>query len=225
LSPTRTTRAARHDPWRILLVDDHPLVREALAARIGQQPDLVVCGEADDVASGTRSVIELKPDLVTVDLTLKSGSGLDLIRAIRGYRHDTRVLVVSMHADTADVERALQVGAEGYVSKAEAPARVVEGIRALLGSETYLSPQIRERLARAGAERGAPPPRVELLTARERDVFRLMGRGLSAREIATSLGISTKTVSTHRDALKRKLAVRTLTELARQAVLWIAARP
>src|ERR1700760_4109278 len=168
----------------IAIVDDHPLVREGLAARISAQPDMEVCGEADDIESAMELIVPKRPSLVIVDIALRDGHGIDLIKRIVATGVNTRMLVVSAYDESFFAERALRAGASGYINKKE-----VQG-----GTET--------------------------LTDRELQIFQLIGRGRSTREIAGELSVSVHTVDSHREHIRAKLDLRTGTELIQRAVQW-----
>jgi len=208
---------------RVLLVDDHALVRRGLADLVGDEPDLEVCGEAADAAEALARVAELCPDVVVVDLSLKTGHGLDLIKRLRARDDGPKVLVLSMHDEALFAERALRAGALGYVNKQEAPAKVVEALRQVLAGKVYLSGTMTERLlkrAAGGAETGGRLPS-ETLSDRELTVFDMIGQGLATREIAERLHLSIKTVETYREHIKAKLGLKNSAELGRHAAQWV----
>jgi DNA-binding NarL/FixJ family response regulator len=210
---------------RVLLVDDHPVVREGLRAGIGQAPDLEVVGEADSVSEALRVIEESRPDLAVVDLSLKDSSGLDLIKDIRVRHPRMLVLVLSMRDETFYAERALRAGARGYIVKEEGCGAVVEAIRKILKGQIYLSERLASKMIGAYVGGAAPgASRVERLTDRELEVFELIGRGLPTREIAENLHLSVKTIDAHRENLKRKLGVDSATALLKQAIEWLAQR-
>jgi len=208
---------------RVFIVDDHPIVRQGLTQMINQEADLMVCGEAEDAQNALQAVAELHPDLVLVDLSLKEGSGLDLIRTLRTRQTMLPVLVVSMHDETLYVERALRAGARGYIMKHEATDIMMNAIRRVLRGEIYVSDKMSAKILavfsghRAGTE-GSP---VEKLSDREFEVFQLIGEGLSTRDMARRLHLSAKTVEVHRVNMKRKLNLGTARELAHYAVRWV----
>lgn len=216
-----------HYPARVLIVDDHPLLREGLAARIARYPDLELCGEAEDVPGAMTALAALTPDVVIVDLSLKRGDGLDLVKRIHLRKDRTAVLVSSMHDETLYAERALDAGALGYVGKSEAPEKVIDAIRTVLSGKVYLSQRMTERLVSRHtrgqlAESRSP---IDALTDRELEVYRLIGNGLSTREIAERLGLSIKTIESHRENVKAKLRLKSATELTHNAVQWVMTNP
>jgi DNA-binding NarL/FixJ family response regulator len=205
---------------RIVIVDDHPLVREGLAARISAQPDLEVCGQAEAVDEASVLIRTLRPALVLLDLALKRGNGLDLIRRIKARGAGPRVLVVSAYDEALFAERAIRAGAHGYINKQELQVSVVEAIRAVLRGEVFLSAELSRRLA-GQALAGARRPRGPVaLSNRELQVFERIGCGRSTREIATELRLSVHTIESHRENIRAKLNLRNGTELMQRAVIW-----
>lgn len=217
--------AARHACHRtatVLIIDDHPLIREGLAARVASQPDLAVCGEVSTI-SGALAVLEAEtPDLAIVDLVLQDGHGLDLIKSIARKGYPTKVLVISAYDESIYAERVLRAGAQGYVNKRELHGSILDAIRAVLRGDRFLSPEITNRLVRQALgghrERGVS---AEILTDRELMVFEMIGRGLSTRRIASRLNLSVHTVESHREKIRHKLDLNDGTELMRRAVEWV----
>ena len=210
-------------PAKVLIVDDHPAVREALAIRIAAQPDLEVCGEAADVNEALRLAAAADPDVAVIDIALKDGNGLDLIRRLRARNDRFRTIVWSMYSEDLYAERALRAGAMGYINKEQATGKIIEAIRQVLDDKIYLSPAMTEKLLRrtvgpAGQEAGQSP--FESLSDREMEVFRLIGQGLKTQEIAGRLHLSVKTVETYRDRIREKLGLADGAELARSALRW-----
>lgn len=204
---------------RVLIVDDHPLVREGLAARIGAHPDLEVCGAAASAEEALGLVRSARPALLLIDLALRGSSGLDLIRQIRSRGADPRILVVSAYDEGLFAERALRAGADGYINKQELQVSVIEAIRIVMRGERFVSTAVTRHLAdRALARECAPGPAV--LTDRELQVFELIGRGRATREIAAELRLSVHTIESHREKIRLKLNLRNGTELQQRAVLW-----
>jgi len=207
---------------RVFFVDDHPLVREWLASMVALEPDLEVCGHADDAAATLAAVPQARPDLVVVDLSLPRGSGLDLIKSMRAQYPAVRLLVLSMHDEASVAERAFRAGAHGYAVKRESGPRIIDGISTVLDGKFYASPALTAQLAGrmfGGAARGSSSPE-ELLSDREMEVFRLRGQGRSPKEIADQLGVSVKTVGSYDARIKEKLGLGDAGELMREAVLW-----
>jgi DNA-binding NarL/FixJ family response regulator len=207
---------------RILLVDDHPMVRERLAEIINREADLHVCGEAEDRHEALQAVEARRPDLVIVDLTLKSSDGLELIKDIHARWASLRMLVVSMHDESLYAERVLRAGALGYITKQEATRNILLAVRRVLAGNIYLNDRIATHiLARLTTRNGAVAiTPAEVLADRELQVFELTGRGLNTREIASRLHIAPKTVETYRARIRNKLNLEDGGELLRSAISW-----
>jgi DNA-binding NarL/FixJ family response regulator len=209
---------------RVLIVDDHPAVREALALRIGRQPDLEICGEAADTGEALRLLAETRPDVAVVDISLKTGNGIDLIKRIKDRNDHVRILVWSMHSESLYAERALRNGALGYINKDQATDRIVEAVRRVLAGKVWLSDAMAERmLQRAVGERRHEVTRspLDALADRELEVFRLIGHGVKTAQIAERLHVSVKTVETYRDRIRQKLDLDDGTKLAHYATQWV----
>ena len=216
------TRNKTKAPTRVLIVDDHPAVREALASRIGRQPDLEVCGEAADMGEALRLVAEARPDVAVIDISLKAGSGIDLIKRIKDRDDHIRILVWSMHSESLYAERALRAGALGYVNKDQATDRIVEAIRRVLAGKVWLSEVMAERLLqRSVGGSGEDRSPLDVLADRELEVFRLIGEGVKTAEIAERLHLSVKTVETYRDRIRQKLDLSDGTKLVHYATQWV----
>ncbi len=214
-------------PARIVLVDDHPAVREGLADSINRENGLAVCGQADDYPGALRIIESSSPDLAVIDLTLKSSSGLELIKEIHLRWPGVLILVVSMHDETLYAERALRAGAQGYITKQEATHKVIQAIRHVLAGGIYLNEAISATiLARlTGKPEQTADSITGLLAERELEVFEMMGKGLSTREIAQQLHIDTKTVDTYRGRIKQKLDLDSSSALLKLAIEWNRERP
>jgi len=211
----------------ILIVDDHPVVRQGIAFMIDQTPDIQVAYQAENPGEAIDIVRRHAVDLVLLDLSLKKGSGLDLIADLRKWRPNIPVLVLSMHDERMYAQRSLMNGANGYIMK-EAPAdMVVEAIRHVLRGGTYVSDRIKEEIIASAVSRpeGRLTDPVRTLTNRELEVLRLIGMAYSTERIAETLGISVKTVEVHRIHIKTKLNTQSLAELVRYAVQWVEANP
>jgi DNA-binding NarL/FixJ family response regulator len=218
------SRSKKNKPSRVLIVDDHPAVREALAIRIGRQRDLEVCGEAADMGEALRLVAETRPDIAVIDITLKTGDGIDLIKRIKDRNADVRILVWSMHSEALYAERALLAGALGYVNKDQATDRIVAALRRVLEGKVYLSEAMTEALLQrsvGGARETVPSTPLDVLADRELEVFRLIGAGVKTAEIATRLHLSIKTVETYRDRIRQKLNLADGAKLAHYATQWM----
>lgn len=218
----------RHDGravsrYRVLVVDDHPIVRRGVTQLINGEPDLEVCGEAETAAAAIDALATAKPDVAVVDLTLAGTGGTSLIKNLRNWQPNMPILVLSMHDETLHAERTLRAGAMGYIMKHEATDRIVEAIRHVLRGEIYLSQRMKQRFLHrfVGDQRdlSATSP-LETMTDRELEVFQLVGRGLSTREVAEQLCLSVKTIETHLDHIKAKLELESGRELVRYATLW-----
>lgn len=208
---------------RVLIVDDHALVRRGLAELVSDEDDLEVCGQAESAESAIQIVTEMQPDLVVVDIALGGSNGIELIKRIKARFPKIKMLVASMHDESLFAQRALRAGAMGYVNKEEANEKVVEAIRQVLDDKVYLSPQMTSRVLHGVAARPedvAKSP-IESLSDREVEVFCMIGRGMTTRQVAERLHLSSKTIETHREHIKTKLRVANVTELTRHAVQWV----
>jgi len=208
---------------RVLLVDDHALLRQGMAAIINEEPDLAVCGEADGVRTAIATATRTRPDVALIDLSIHDGDGLELVRDFRARFPDMRTLVLSMYEETVYADRALRAGAHGYIMKAEAAKTVMAAIRRVLRGEIYLSPRMSEMQGQRHRPAGTATPAntptgTDRLSDRELQVLRCVGRGMSTREIAEELFISIKTVEAHREHIKTKLSLVSSGELLRYAI-------
>ncbi len=208
---------------KVIIVDDHPVVRRGLAQLINQEPDLFVCGEAGSAHAALKVVSEEEPDVILLDLSLGDTNGISLIRDIRSQCGDVPILVLSMHEESLYAERVLRAGARGYIMKEEATERVIEAIRRVLRGKIHLSEKMSTRiLSRAiNGEPSSDGSAVECLSDRELEVFEMVGHGLQTRDIADKLHVSTKTVETHRANIKRKLKLDNAIELLQYATHWV----
>jgi len=206
---------------RIVVVDDHPLVREGLIQLISRHHDLVVCGEADSVLSAKKAVSSLKPELLILDLRLNKGDGLELIDFLRLQYPSLRILVLSQLDQMLYAERVLRAGAHGYLMKEEAAKEVMAAIRLVLAGGIYVSPVANEYLLRKLINTPVlrPTHGIESLTDREHQIFQMLGSGLSSRQIAGELFLSIKTVETHRENIKLKLGVSNSAALIHEATV------
>jgi DNA-binding NarL/FixJ family response regulator len=208
-------------PLRIVIVDDHPLVRDGMRSRLSTQEAWTVCGEAEMPSEAMRVVRETSPDLVIVDLSLKDGNGLDLIKQIAALPNPPRTLVCSMHDENMYAQRAIQAGASGFLHKQKASEQLMPAIFKILEGKLFVSDEIMQRVVgRLLHDPEAPQDPIEQLTDRELQVFESLGRGMSVAQIASALFLSTKTIETYRERTKRKLNLRTSAELLRYAVQW-----
>lgn len=207
----------------ILLVDDHPLMRDGLATLINRQPDLAVFGEAGDPMAASQALIKGNPDLILTDITMPGRSGFEFIKDLIAAKADRLILVVSMHDEVIYAERALRAGARGYVMKEAGGENLLAAIRRVLDGQVYLSQKMSARIlenATGRKPRGSASP-IEALTDREFEIFQLIGHGKSTRDIAGQLHLSTKTVDVHRGHIKEKLELHDATALVRHAVRWV----
>lgn len=208
-------------PTRILIVDDHPIVRLGIRQMLAAESDLEVCGEAESTEAARQLVRTTHPDLAIVDLSLAGGTGLDLIRFLRESMPALPVLVLSMHDEALFAERVLRAGARGYIMKREAITGLVGAIRQVLAGRIYVSEGMAQAvLERLGRDAVAPDNPLAGLTDRELEVFDLIGRGQSTGTIAEQLGVSVKTVETYRSNIKTKLNLKDATDLIRFAATW-----
>ncbi len=221
--PAKNGSLAHKVKDRVLLIDDHPILRQGLAQLINQEPDLMVCGEADEAPKGFEAVRTTKPDIAVVDISLKGGNGLELIKNIKASYPDLPVLVLSMHDEVLYAERALRAGGRGYIMKEVAIEEVLVAIRRVLKGEIFLSEPMKERMVQLvanGRSKKVSSP-MELLTDRELEVFRLIGEGRGTRQIAEDLHLSVRTVEAYREYIKEKLNLRNATELVQHAFHWV----
>jgi DNA-binding NarL/FixJ family response regulator len=221
---TKRPRSTRPKVARVLIVDDHPAVREGLAIRLTRQPGLEVCGEADDEGQALKLVATTDPDIVIVDISLKSGSGIDLIKRIRQRDDSIRMLVWSMHPDSLYAERAMRAGAMGYINKEQATDSIVEAIRQVLAGKIYLSEPISDRLlhrAVGGEPEALERSPVEALSDRELETLQFVGQGLDRHQMAQKMHVSPKTVETYLARIKDKLGLESGRQLVQFAIQWV----
>jgi DNA-binding NarL/FixJ family response regulator len=219
IKPTELTKT------KVLIVDDHPIVRQGLAQFINQEKDMEVCGEAEDVEEALAAVDALCPSVAVIDISLKGTSGIELIKRLRARDAEFPILVLSMHEETLYAERALRAGANGYVMKHEAVDQVAGAIRQILKGEIHVSERMMSRLIRTLVRQPeASESPVDQLSDRELEVFQLIGEGRGTREIAKRLHLSVKTVETHRAHIKQKLHLKHANELVHYAAQWVSSR-
>lgn len=207
---------------RVIIVDDHPIFRMGMGELLNQEKDFVVCGVAEDIASARKTIEEHSPELAIIDITLAGDNGLDLVKELSEKRKSLSILVLSMHDEEVWAERAIRAGARGYIMKKEASENVILALRNIRAGKIHVSATIMERLLDRLHLRSdvSTTPSVDLLTDRELEVFRLIGAGLSTREIAERMRLGIKTIGTYRDRVKQKLDIKTAVALIRRAVLW-----
>ena len=212
---------------RVLIVDDHPILRKGLSMMINQEADLAVCGEAEDAHKAMELIDRVKPDLVIVDISLPGVDGVELLKNIKARFGDLPALVVSMHDESLFAERALRAGARGYIMKQEALDDVLTAIRRVLHGEIFVSSRITtkmlEKLVETDVRKANSP--LELLSDRELTVLRLIGQGLGTRQIADDLHLSVKTIESYRMHLKEKLKLTSGTDLLKYAIQWVQNNP
>jgi DNA-binding NarL/FixJ family response regulator len=208
---------------RILIVDDHPIMRQGLAQLINSEPDLTVCCEAASAGQALDTIACGAPDLVLADISLPDKNGLELIKDVQALQPGLPVLVLSMHDEAIYAERVLRAGGRGYIMKQEGAAKVMEAIRQVLNGQIYVSAKMSAKILEtfSGRRPGVLSSPVERLSDREFEVFELLGHGKGSREIAAQLHLSIKTVEAHRANIKHKLELKTAPELIRCAVRWV----
>jgi len=208
---------------KVLLVEDHPMFREHLGQLINRDLGMSICGEVDNIRDAMRLILETKPDIAIVDITLHGSSGLELLKDIKAQGLDLNVLVLSMHDEELYAERALRAGAKGYITKNEASSEVVEAIRCVMNGDVYASRQMTAKLLERMTQKrgGSELAGMETLADRELEVFQMLGRGKSTREIAQTLNLGESTVETYRARIKEKLQLRSAAELYLRAGQWV----
>lgn len=225
--PAQNLRRLQKARKKILIVDDHPMMRSGLTQLVNNEPDLTVCGEAENAFQALDAIALLKPDLVLADITLPGKSGLELIKDVQAMHPGLAVLAISMHDEEIYAERVLRAGGRGYIMKQVGGKKMTEAIRQVLSGQIYVSEKMSARILEIfsgrRAEAGGSP--VAKLTDREFQVFELIGQGLGTREIAGRLHLSAKTVEVHRVNIKRKLKLKTAPELIHFAVRWMESQP
>jgi DNA-binding NarL/FixJ family response regulator len=206
----------------VLVVDDHPLMRQGLALLINQQQDMQVCGEAEEAQAAMQAIAHLRPDIMILDISLSGPDGIELLKNIRATDPDLPVLVLSMHDEAIYAERALRARANGYIMKQEATEKVLVAVRRILSGEVYLSERMSNKMLQQyiGGSPNMIQSRIASLSDRELEVFRRIGEGRATREIAEELHLSVKTVETYQAHIKDKLALRSGRELIQHAIQW-----
>ena len=207
---------------RILIVDDHPVVRDGLTTIIHHEDDMNVCGETDDAHLALKAIIELKPDIVLADISLKSSDGIELTKSIRAEHPKLPVIVLSVRDESIYAERALSAGAQAYLMKDAASENIVKAIRTVLSGEIYVSNAISKKLLHkiAKDKTGMAKTPIESLSDREFEIFRLIGEGYKASQIAAQLHLSIKTIETYRSRIKEKLDLPNAAELLQYSIKW-----
>ena len=226
MTRTKTQTHPVNTKTRIVIVDDHPIVRQGLAQLIEHEEDIVVSGQAEDAYEAMKTIREIKPDMVTVDISLKETNGIELIKNIKSIYPDLPVLALSMHDESLYAERALRAGARGYIMKQEATDAVVIAIRKVLKGQVYVSEamasKMMTKMVGARPTQGQSP--IDCLSDRELEVFLLIGRGHATRQISRELHLSVKTIETYRAHLKEKLNLADAAELLQYAIEWVSSQ-
>ena len=207
---------------RILIVDDHPILRMGMKELLNQEEGFEVCAVAENITSARKAIEETAPDMAIIDISLARENGLDLVKEISCNHRNIAVLVLSMHDESVWAERAIRAGARGYIMKKEAAESIVTAVRNILAGKVHVSEKIMAQLLDKFhvSPDSSYAPTEEALTDRELEVFRLIGQGLSTREIASRMNLGIKTIGTYRDRIKQKLCIKSGAELTRRAVLW-----
>jgi DNA-binding NarL/FixJ family response regulator len=207
---------------QVLIVDDHPVIRDGLVAIINHEQDLNVCGQAEDAYTAQKAIDELKPDIVVTDISLKSSDGIELTKNIKAGHPALPVIILSVHDESLYAERALLAGAKAYLMKDKVSENIIKAIRTVLNGEIYVSDAILKKFLHkvAGNRTGTGKTPIETLSDREFEVFRLIGEGLKASQIAKQLHLSIKTIETYRTRLKEKLGLVSASELLKYSIRW-----
>lgn len=219
----KKTESKAPNGYKVLLVEDHPMFREHLGQLINRDLGMSICGEADNIRDAMQLILETKPDIAIVDITLHGSSGLELLKDIKAQGLDINVLVLSMHDEELYAERALRAGAKGYITKNEASTEVIEAIRCVMKGDVYASRQMTAKLLERMTQKrsNSELAGMETLADRELEVFQMLGRGKSTREIAQTLNLGESTVETYRARIKEKLQLRSAAELYLRAGQWV----
>ena len=219
---TKVPSVAGTQKKTVFVVDDHPLLRQGLAMLINREPDLMVCGEAEEASAALKAIACSRPDILIADISLNGPDGLDLLKNLRALYPDLPVLILSMHDESIYAERALRARANGYIMKQEATEKVLIAVRRILDGEIYLSTRLSNKLLQQymSGQTVGTDSRLAALSDRELEVFRMIGEGLGTRQIAEALHLSMKTVESYQAHLKEKLSLRTGRELMQHAIQW-----
>ena len=220
---TRNPTRQSADKIRVLLVEDHPMFREQLRQLINKEPDMRVCGESDDSCDALELLQSISADIVIVDLTLKNSSGLELLKDLKARKIDVPVLVLSMHDELLYAERVLRAGARGYITKHGTSNEVMAAIRKVLSGHIYLGPEMASRVIETLSARPKIENGVSSLTDRELEIFELIGRGRTTRQISGYLHLGISTVDTYRARIKAKLKLENASQLCHEAIRWVSA--
>lgn len=229
MSKQGNAKAGEKQKSRIVLVDDHPIVRDGLRQMMGVDDTLTICGEASDAESALDVIKQTLPELALVDVFLEGTNGIELTKMLIEQFPDLKILILSMHDESLYAERAMRAGASGYVMKQEASSEILDAIHTVLRGDSYMSAAMKQAVQAKGAVRGDSGPTqaeaIELLSERELAIFKAFAEGLERTEVAEQLNISVKTVETHRSNIKNKLNLGRSTDLTDVAQQWLAAQP
>lgn len=206
---------------KILIVDDHPLVRAGFSQLIGDTTDLTVCGEAGDMAAALKLLDSIMPDLAIIDLSLAGGSGMDLIEHIKARNSKILMLVASMHDESLYAERVLAAGARGYINKQEAQEKIIPAIRQVLDGKVYMSEFMTEKILNNMVSGSDDKRGIKSLSNRELQVFEMIGQGVAPGKMAKQLNLSVKTIETHQAHIKKKLGLTSAHKLTHRAIRWV----
>lgn len=210
------------EKYSLFIIDDHAVVREGLAMVINQEPDMEVCGSADDGPVALQKLFDIKPDIIIVDLSLTTSDGLEVIKSVKARYDDMLILVLSMREEMVFAERCIRAGASGYVMKSEKPSIIIEALRKILAGKIYFSERMTEYVLNKAMNLKNCNDKdvVEALTDREFQVFQMVGNGLTTKQIAEKLNLSVKTIDAFRERMKHKLGLKNASELAQYAIKW-----
>jgi DNA-binding NarL/FixJ family response regulator len=224
MSVSDHSRLNPEGPFKVVIVDDHPITRQGMRLLLGEQPEFQVVAEAESSATAVRAFDGLEADLAIVDISLKAENGIELTKRLKAISPKTRVLVVSMHDENVYGERALRAGAMGYLMKGEAPGKLLDAVRCICAGDLYISDSMRESMLNryVGSRSQMPSQAFAGLSDREIEILQLLGNGFTAREVAVRLNLALKTIDSHREHLKKKLNVRSSAELLRVAIEFVS---
>lgn len=227
MGPLMEEQTRNQSKTRIMIVDDHPIVREGYVHLIERRDDLHVCAQAGSKAEASQLIKDNHPDLIILDISLKDGSGLDLIKDLKSQDQGVKILAVSMHDESLFAERSIRAGALGFVNKQQAPEQLIKAIDQVLKGKVYLSSEATERMIGRSIGSNNQPAQspIESLSDREIEVFEQIGLGETTRQIAAKLKLSAKTIETYRENIKHKLNLGNATELTRHAIQWVLEKP
>ena len=208
---------------RVLIVDDHAVIRDGLALLINDESDLEVCGEASDVVDGLQAISKMNPDVAIIDVSLETGSGIELVKEVKARFPNVKILVWSMFDESLYAERAIKAGALGYIDKKNVREDIIKAIRTVLAGNVYLSPEYSEKVINRLRDGDSPEAKLptEALSDRELETFRLIGQGRNTAEIAERMALTISTIETYRSRIKEKLELKNASQLIREATVWV----